>query len=80
MSETLGTIKFLENRIIIKRNDGTTETWSRAGSDVSNFLTHNGYTYRLVGNNESEVKETIKKYQQIEEEVDDEDNFEEEDY
>ena len=71
MSEVLGTIKFLEGRIIIKRKDGSVETWSRAGSDDSNFISYQGYIYKLLKNNEPEVKEPIKKYQEIEEDEDD---------
>jgi len=66
MSEVLGTIKFLEGRIVIKRKDGSVETWSRAGSDNINFISYQGYIYKLLKNNETEVKEPIKKYQEIE--------------
>jgi hypothetical protein len=70
MSEILGTIKFLEGRIITNRN-GVTETWSTGGGDSNYYIVHNGTTYRLL-NGKGEKTELVskKKYEEIEEDED----------
>lgn len=76
MSEILGTIKFLEGRIITNKN-GVTETWSIGGGDPNNYILYKGSSYRLL-NGKGEKVETAskKKYEQIEEDLDDlDDNF-----
>ena len=68
MSENLGTIKILEGRIITKKND-LTEIWSTGGGDPFNYIVYNGTIYRLL-NGKEEKSEVKKKYEEIEEEID----------
>jgi hypothetical protein len=70
MSENLGTIKILEGRIITKKND-LTEIWSTGGGDPFNYIVYNGITYRLLNGKEDKSLVTPKKkYEEIEEEID----------
>ena len=70
MSENLGTIKILEGRIITKKND-LTEIWSTGGGDPFNYIVYNGITYRLLNGKEDKYLVTPKKkYEEIEEEID----------
>jgi hypothetical protein len=56
MSKTLGTIKILEDRIIIKK-DGLVEVWMKWISENSDkFITYNGITWRLESNKSSKIK------------------------
>ena len=41
MSEVLGTIKILDDRIITKK-DGLVETWSRWSGDENSFIVYDG--------------------------------------
>lgn len=69
MSEILGTIKFLEERIITNKN-GVTETWSRGGGDPNHYIIHNGITYRLLNGKGEKADIAKKKYEEIEEDLD----------
>jgi hypothetical protein len=70
MSENLGTIKILEGRIITKKND-LTEIWSTGGGDPFNYIVYNGITYRLLnGKEDKSLVVPKKKYEEIEEEID----------
>ena len=70
MSENLGTIKILEGRIITKKND-LTEIWSTGGGDPFNYIVYNGITYRLLnGKEDKSLVIPKKKYEEIEEEID----------
>ena len=70
MSENLGTIKILEGRIITKKND-LTENWSTGCGDPFNYIVYNGITYRLLNGKEDKSLVTPKKkYEEIEEEID----------
>ena len=70
MSENLVTIKILEGRIITKKND-LTEIWSTGGGDPFNYIVYNGITYRLLNGKEDKSLVTPKKkYEEIEEEID----------
>jgi hypothetical protein len=70
MSENLGTIKILEGRIITKKND-LTEIWSTGGGDPFNYIVYNGITYRLLnGKEDKSLVAPKKKYEEIEEEID----------
>jgi len=76
MSENLGTIKILEGRIITKKND-LTEIWSTGGGDPFNYIVYNGITYRLLNGKEDKSLVTPKKkYEEIEEEIDNLDDLE----
>jgi hypothetical protein len=55
MSETLGTIKFLEDRIITNKN-GLIETWITGGGDPYNYITYNGITYKLLNGKKTDKK------------------------
>lgn len=46
MSEVLGTVKFLEDRIITKKN-GVEEIWRRQSQLGNQYIQHNGYFYTL---------------------------------
>jgi hypothetical protein len=70
MSENLGTIKILEGRIITKKND-LTEIWSTGGGDPFNYIVYNGTIYRLLnGKEDKSLVVPKKKYEEIEEEID----------
>ena len=76
MSENLGTIKILEGRIITKKND-LTEIWSTGGGDPFNYIVYNGITYRLLnGKEDKSLVVPKKKYEEIEEEIDNLDDLE----
>lgn len=51
MSEILGTIKILEDRIITKKGD-ITEVWIKNTNLGTNFIKYDGYCYTI----DSEVK------------------------
>jgi hypothetical protein len=71
MGENLGTIKIMEGRIITKKND-LTQVWSRGGGDPNNYIVYNGSTYRLLGKESDKEVEVVrkKKYEEIEEDID----------
>lgn len=46
MSEVLGTIKFLEDRIITKKN-GVEEIWKKQSQLGNQYIQHKGYFYTL---------------------------------
>ena len=69
MSENLGTIKILEGRIITKKND-LTEIWSTGGGDPFNYIVYNGNTYRLLNGKEDKTVVIKKKYEEIEDNLD----------
>jgi hypothetical protein len=76
MSENLGTIKILEGRIITRKND-LTEIWSTGGGDPFNYIVYNGTTYRLLnGKEDKSLVIPKKKYEEIEEEIDNLDDLE----
>ena len=80
MGENLGTIKITEGRIITKKSD-ITQVWSTGGGDPLNYIVYNGTTYKLLNGKESEKEIVVKKkYEEIEEDIDnldDIDDFEE---
>jgi hypothetical protein len=76
MEEELGIIKITEGRIITKKND-ITEIWSRGGGDPNIYIVYNGISYRLMNGKESEKINVVKKkYEEIEDNIDDFDDFE----
>ena len=76
MDEELVIIKITEGRIITKKND-ITEIWSRGGGDPNIYIVYNGISYRLMNGKESEKINVVKKkYEEIEDNIDDFDDFE----
>ena len=57
MSEVLGTIKILDDRIITKK-DGLVETWSRWSGDENSFIVYDGVRYRLMKSDGDIVRKT----------------------
>ena len=74
MSKKLGTIKFLEGRIVTKKDD-VVEIWSRAGGDTTCSIVYDGLSYYLLKGKETNTPK--KKYEEIEEDInlDNEDEF-----
>lgn len=57
MNETLGTIKFLEDKIVTKK-EGVEKIWKRNGNRSGQFIQHEGHFYYLV-TDESEEDESL---------------------
>ena len=74
MTENLGTIKIMEDRIITRKCD-ITQVWSTGGGDPKNYIVYNGITYKLLGK-ESDKAVKKKKYEEIEEDIDNLEDFE----
>jgi hypothetical protein len=74
MTENLGTIKIMEDRIITRKGD-ITQVWSTGGGDPKNYIVCNGITYKLLGK-ESDKAVKKKKYEEIEENIDNLEDFE----
>lgn len=55
MSKELGTIKFLEDRIITTKN-GLIETWVINGGDPNSYILYNGISYKILNGKKSESK------------------------
>jgi hypothetical protein len=59
MNRTLGTIKILDDKIIIKK-DGLTEVWVKWSDENSDkFITYGGLTWRLESDKKSKIKGKI---------------------
>jgi hypothetical protein len=59
MAEILGTIKILEDKIIIKK-DNIIEVWVKwANENSDKFITYGGLTWRLESDKVSKIKRKI---------------------
>lgn len=59
MSEIIGTIKILEDKIIIKKDD-LTEVWVKWSDENSDkFITYRGLTWRLESDKKSKIRGKI---------------------
>jgi len=74
MNDSLGTIKIMEGRIITKK-DEKTEVWSQGGGDPNNYIVYNGLTYRLLNGNSEKTYLAKKKYEEIEDDIDNLEDF-----
>jgi hypothetical protein len=75
MNDNLGTIKIMEGRIITKK-DEKTEVWSQGGGDPNNYIVYNGLTYRLLNGKDPEKTYVVKKkYEEIEDDIDNLEDF-----
>jgi hypothetical protein len=73
MGEVLGTIKFLEDRIITKKN-GVEQVWKKTIVLGSQYIKHNGYNYSLITGDFIEKVED--NFEDVEDDVDNwEDEF-----
>ncbi len=50
MSECLGTVKILSDRVIINRSTGESEIWVRRGGNPAYYIIYNDLTYHLLDN------------------------------
>lgn len=64
----------MEGRIITKK-DEKTEVWSQGGGDPNNYIVYNGLTYRLLNGNPEKTYLAKKKYEEIEDDIDNLEDF-----
>lgn len=67
MAEVLGTIKFLEDRIITKKN-GVEEVWKKTIVLGTQYIKYNGYNYSLITGNF--IEEVEDNFEDVDDDVD----------